>query len=175
MNLLLSRFQRARDVQVTVKQTGQETWSISVPPYNPIWRIKAEIKKRNLVFGEQRLSFQEPGGERKLLSSHRSLGDYGIFSKVTIRVLDTFPPQIQVFVKDASGQSTPYAIYPDDTILCLKGEIEGAGGPRVEDQVLKFQGRKLRDHHNFTSLEIKDSDTITLERKDLRAQPYNLF
>ncbi|KAM6165689.1 2'-5'-oligoadenylate synthase-like protein 2 [Erethizon dorsatum] len=156
--------QQARDVQVTVKQTGKEDWTLSVNPYSPIRKMKAEIKMRNCIFGNQRLSFQEPGGERQLLSSQQTLAHYGIFSKVNIRVLETFFTEIQVFVKDSSGQSRPYAINPDDTILDLKEIIKEAGGPLVEDQILKFQGRKLKNHQSLADLQIEDCDTIMLTR-----------
>ncbi|XP_012505624.1 PREDICTED: 2'-5'-oligoadenylate synthase-like protein 2 [Propithecus coquereli] len=157
--------QRARDVLVTVKQTGEEAWTLSVNPYSPIWKMKTEIKRKCDFSGQQRLSFQEPGGQRQLLSSQRTLADYGIFSKVSIRVLETIPPEIQVFVKDSSGQSRPYAIHPDDTIRDLKEKIEEAGGPHVEDQILKFKGRKLWNHRSLEDLQIEDCDTITLIKR----------
>ncbi|XP_029778594.1 2'-5'-oligoadenylate synthase-like protein 2 isoform X2 [Suricata suricatta] len=156
--------QPARDVQVLVKKTGEEDWTLSVDPYSPIWKMKMEIKKTCDLRGQQRLSFQEPGGERQLLSSQQTLAHYGIFSKVSIRVLETFSSEIQVFVKDSSGQSKPYAIHPDDSIRTLKEKIEEAGGPCVEDQILKFQDRKLRNHCSLSDLQIKDCDTILLTR-----------
>uniref|UniRef100_A0A8C8YQJ4 Ubiquitin-like domain-containing protein n=1 Tax=Prolemur simus TaxID=1328070 RepID=A0A8C8YQJ4_PROSS len=157
--------QRARDVLVTVKQTGEEAWTLSVNPYSPIWKMKTEIKRKYDFSGQQRLSFQEPGGERQLLSSQRTLADYGIFSKVTVRVLETTPPEIQVFVKDPSGQSRPYAIHPDDSIRDLKEKIVEAGGPHVEDQILKFKGRKLWNRCSLADLQIEDCDTITLIKR----------
>uniref|UniRef100_A0A8C9UJ27 2'-5' oligoadenylate synthase n=1 Tax=Spermophilus dauricus TaxID=99837 RepID=A0A8C9UJ27_SPEDA len=160
--------QRARDVQVTVKQTGQKPLTLSVNPYSPIWKMKAEIKRTNRASSPQsqyRLSFQEPRGERQLLSSQQTLADYGIFSKVNVRVLETTPPEIQVFVKDANGQSTPYAISPDDTIHDLKEKIEDAGGPLVKDQILKAQGRTLWNRRRLEDLDIEDCDTITLIKR----------
>ncbi|CAO2629186.1 2'-5'-oligoadenylate synthase-like protein 2 [Lemmus lemmus] len=154
----------ARDIQVTVKQRGKETWSLWVDPYSPIRKMKAEIKKKNSTCGELRISFQEPQGERQLLSSQKTLSDYRIFSKVTVRVLETFPPEIQVFVKDSSGQSKPYAIDPDDTIYDLKKKIEYAGGPRAEDQVLMLKDEELEDDCSLSELQIKDCDTIQLGR-----------
>lgn len=141
---------------------------MSVDPYSPIWKMKTEIKRTFGLRGQQRLSFQEPGGARQLLSSQRTLAHYGIFSKVSIRVLETFPPEIQVFVKNSSGQSKPYAIHPDDSIYALKEKIEEAGGPYVEDQLLKFQNRKLRNHCSLSDLQIKDCDTIMLIRRSHR-------
>lgn len=158
--------QPARDVQVIVKHTGWEPWTLSVDPYSPIWKMKVEIKSTCRLQGQQRLSFQEPGGDRQLLSSRRTLADYGIFSKVNVRVLETFPPEIQVFVKDSSGHTKPYAIDPDNSIRDLKEKIEEAGGPCVEDQILRFQGRKLWNHRSLSDLQIEDCDTITLIRKD---------
>lgn len=150
---------------MVVKHTGYEPWKLSVDPYSPIWKIKPEIKRTFGLTGQQRLSFQEPGGERQLLSSRRTLADYGIFSKVTVQVLETFHGEIQVFVKNCSGHSQPYAICPDDSVRDLKEKIKDAGGPCVEDQILKFQGRRLRNHCSLSELQIEDSDTVMLIRR----------
>lgn len=149
-----------------MKKAGEEAWIFSVNPYSPIWKMKAEIKRTWGFSGQQRLSFQEPGGERHLLSSRQTLAYYGIFSKVSVRVLETFPPEIQVFVKDSSGQSKPYAIHPEDSIRDLKEKIEEGGGPYVEDQVLKFQNRILWNHRSLSDLQIKDCDTIILVKRN---------
>ncbi|XP_049556434.1 putative POM121-like protein 1 [Orcinus orca] len=50
----------------------------------------------------------------------------------SLQVLETFPPEIQVFMKDSSGQGKPYAIDPDDSSHDLKEKIEEAGGPYME-------------------------------------------
>lgn len=157
--------QPARDIQVTVKQREKETLRLWVDPYSPIREMKAEIRRINGTSGELRISFQEPQGERQLLSSQKTLSDYRIFSKVTVRVLETFSPEIQVFVKDSSGQSKPYAICPDDTIYYLKTIIEDAGGPRIEDQVLMLKDEELEDDCSLSELQIKDCDTIQLRRE----------
>lgn len=159
---LLPLLQPAREIQVTVKQTEKETWRLWVDPYSPIRKMKAEIKRKNGTSGELRISFQDPQGERQLLSSQKTLSDYGIFSKVTIRVLETFPPEIQVFVKESSGQSKPYAIDPGATIYELKGKVEDAGGPCTENQVLMLGSKKLKDRCSLAELQIKDCDTIQL-------------
>lgn len=61
----------------------------------------------------------------------------------SLQVLETFPPEMQVFMKDSSGQGKPYTIDPDDSIHDLKEKIEEAGGPYMEDQILRFRGQKL--------------------------------
>lgn len=149
---------------MTVKQTGRETWSLWADPYSPIRKMKAEIKRKNDISGDLRLSFQEPQGDRLLLSSQKTLSDYGIFSKVTVRGLETFPPEIQVFVKDSSGQSKPYAIEPDATIYDLKTKIEAAVGLSTEDQVLMLEDEELEDNYSLEELQIRDCDTIQLSR-----------
>lgn len=158
-------FQGARNVQVMVKQSGKEAWKLWVDPYSPIWKMKVEIRKTFGLNCQLRLSFQEPGRERQLLSSQRTLAYYGIFSKVTVSVLETSPPEIQVFVKDSSGQSKAYAIHPDNSIYDLKKEIKEAGGPDVADQILKFEGQKLWNHRSLSDLQSEDCDTITLIRR----------
>ncbi|XP_012975170.1 2'-5'-oligoadenylate synthase-like protein 2 [Mesocricetus auratus] len=152
----------ARKIQVTVKQTEKETWRLWVDPYSPIRKMKAKIKRTNGTSGELRISFLDPQGERQPLSSQKTLSDYGIFSKVAVRVLETFSPEIQVFVKDSSGQSKPYAIDPDHTIYDLKEKIEDAGGPCTENQVLMLGNKKLKDRCSLAALQIRDCDTIQL-------------
>ncbi|XP_028621230.1 2'-5'-oligoadenylate synthase-like protein 2 [Grammomys surdaster] len=159
--------QRARDIQVTVRQTGTEDWMLWTNPYSPIRKMKAEIRRELNLRGELRISFQEPRGERRLLSSRKTLSDYGIFSKVSIRVLETFPPEILVFVKYPDGQSKPFAINPDNTILDLKEKIKDAGGPCTEDQVLLLEDEELKDDDSLADHEIKDCDTIELSRDNL--------
>lgn len=156
--------QGARDVQVTVKQTGREEWILLTNPHSPIRKLKAKIKKKMNLCGNLHISFQEPGGERQPLSGRKTLSDYGIFSKVNIRVLETFPPEIQVFVRYPGGQNKPFAIDPDATILSLKEKIEEDGGPCTEDQVLLFEGEELEDDDDLAELQIKDCDTIQLSR-----------
>ncbi|XP_006886156.1 PREDICTED: 2'-5'-oligoadenylate synthase-like protein 2-like [Elephantulus edwardii] len=129
---------RARDVCVTVRKTGEDSLTLFVNPYSPVWKMKPMIKSHYGLKGQQRLSFQNPDGDRQLLSSQQTLADFGIFSKVSIRILETFPPEIQIFVKELGGQNKPYAIDPDDSIWDLKMMTESAEGPLLEDQILKF-------------------------------------
>ncbi|XP_037367421.1 2'-5'-oligoadenylate synthase-like protein 2 [Talpa occidentalis] len=154
--------QPARDVLVTVRQRGEKAHTLSVNPYQPIWKMKAELKKKYYCSGRQRLSFQERGEERQLLSSRKTLADYGIFSKVRVWMLETFPPEIQVFVKEASGRSKSYAVEPDDTIRDLKYKIEEAGGPLANSQTLKLPDRKVWNSSTLSDLQIKDCDTIMM-------------
>ncbi|KAM4827443.1 2'-5'-oligoadenylate synthase-like protein 2 [Thomomys bottae] len=158
--------QPARDVQVTVKQRDMKAWSLWVNPYSAIWTMKAEIKRISVLQGRLRLSFLEADGNRQLLSSQKTLADYGIFSKVNIWALATSPSEIQVYVKNSSGQSKPYAIDPEDMVYDLKELIEKDGGPCVRDQTLKFQGRELKNHCSLENLKIKDCDTIVLIRRN---------
>lgn len=67
-------------------------------------------------------------------------------------------------MKYPGGQSKPFAIDPDATILVLKEKIEDAGGPCVEDQVLLLDNEKLEDKESLAELEIGDCDTIKLIR-----------
>lgn len=50
------------------------------------------------------------------------------------------------------------------SILDLKEDIEDAGGPCVEDQVLLLDEEELEDDESLEELEIKDCDTIKLKR-----------
>lgn len=156
---------RAPDIQVTVQQWGHSDLILWVNPYEPIKKLKEKIRLSRGHSGLQRLSFQEPGGQRQLIRSHCSLAYYGIFCDTHICLLDTISPEIQVFVTNPGGESHAYAIHPLDYVLNLKQQIEDRQGLRSQEQQLEFQGRVLEDWFDFKSYNIQDSVTIILSKK----------
>lgn len=164
--------QRAPDIQVTVQQWGHSDLTLWVNPYEPIKKLKEKIRLSRGYSGLQRLSFQEPGGERQLIASHCSLASYGIFCDTHICLLDTISPEIQVFVKNPDGGSHAYAIHPLDYVLTLKQQIEDRQGLRNQEQRLEFQGHVLEDWFVFKSYGIQDSVTIILSKKTKGAAPF---
>ncbi|XP_004843698.1 2'-5'-oligoadenylate synthase-like protein 1 isoform X1 [Heterocephalus glaber] len=156
---------RARDIQLTVEQWGHSDLILRMNPYESIKKLKEKIRRSRGYAGLQRLSFQEPGGERQLLSSHCSLAYYGIFSDTHICLLDTVSPEIQVFVKNPDGRSHAYATHPYHLILGLKQKIEDRQGLPSKQQQLEFRGQVLQNWFNFSCYGIQDSDTIILSKK----------
>nr|XP_037851981.1 2'-5'-oligoadenylate synthase-like protein isoform X2 [Chlorocebus sabaeus] len=156
---------RARDIHVTVEQRGYPDFNLIVNPYEPIRKVKEKIRRTRGYSGLQRLSFQVPGSERKLLSSRCSLAQYGIFSHTHIYLLETIPTEIQVFVKNPDGGSHAYAIHPNSFILGLKQQIEDQQGLPKKQQQLEFQGQVLQDWLGLGSYGIQDSDTLILSKK----------
>lgn len=168
---LSSPFQGARDIQLTVEQWGSSDFIIMVNPYDSIKKVKRKIQRKLGSTSLQRLSFQEPGGERQLLSSQYSLADYGVFSNTRICLLQTMSPEIQVFVKNPSGGSHAYAIYPDSLVLNLKLQIEVKEGLFREEQQLEFQGQVLQDGWSLMSYGVQDSTTLTLKKEGKKKNP----
>ncbi|XP_029423154.1 2'-5'-oligoadenylate synthase-like protein isoform X2 [Nannospalax galili] len=156
---------RTPDIQVTVEQWGHSDLILWVNPYEPIKKVKEKIRLSRGYSGLQRLSFQEPRGERQVLSGHCSLAYYGIFSNTHICLLDTISPEIQVFVKNPDGGSHAYAIHPFDFVLSLKQQIEDRQGLSSKQQQLKFRGQVLQDFFDFASYNIQDSVTLVLSKK----------
>nr|XP_010597281.1 2'-5'-oligoadenylate synthase-like protein isoform X1 [Loxodonta africana] len=163
---------RARDIQVTVEQRNYFDLILWVDPYEPIKKIREKIQQNRGYSGLQRLSFQEPGGERQLLSSHCSLAYYGVFSNTRIYLLETFSPEIQVFVKNQDGRSHAYAIDPNNCILRLKEQIEDRLGLLRRQQQLEFRGQVLQDWLDFGCYGIQDSDTLILSKKKASEAPF---
>ncbi|XP_019504600.1 PREDICTED: 2'-5'-oligoadenylate synthase-like protein [Hipposideros armiger] len=163
---------RARDIQVTVEQWGYPDLILTVNPYEPIRKVKEKIRQSRGYMGLQRLSFQSPGGERQLLSSRSCLADFGIFLNTPICLLETFSPEIQVFVKNPDGGSHAYAIDPNSSIVALKDQIEDKQGLLRKHQQLEFQGHILQDRWAFTSYGIEDSNTLILSEKKAREAPF---
>lgn len=162
---LSSLLQRARDIQVTVEQWGCPDWTLTVNPYSSIRKVKEKIQRRQCCEGLQRLSFQTPSGERKLLRSRSSLAEFGIFSDTRICLLETIPPEIQVFVRNPEGGSHAYAVDPNSFVLGLKQQIEDKQGLLRKQQELQFLGQVLQDWSVLGSYGIKDSDTLILSKK----------
>ncbi|EDL19891.1 2'-5' oligoadenylate synthetase-like 1, isoform CRA_b, partial [Mus musculus] len=166
------RVKRAPDIQVTVQEWGHSDLTFWVNPYEPIKKLKEKIQLSQGYLGLQRLSFQEPGGERQLIRSHCTLAYYGIFCDTHICLLDTISPEIQVFVKNPDGRSHAYAIHPLDYVLNLKQQIEDRQGLRCQEQRLEFQGHILEDWFDFKSYGIQDSVTVILSKTTEGAAPF---
>ncbi|XP_075390397.1 2'-5'-oligoadenylate synthase-like protein isoform X1 [Tenrec ecaudatus] len=158
----------ARDIQVTVEQGGHSDLILWVNPYEPIRKIKEKVQRSRGYSGLQRLSFQEPSGDRKLLSSHCSLAYYEVFSSIRICLLETFSPEIQVFVRHPDQGTHAYAMNPNDLVLTFKGQLEDALGLRRNLQQLEYQGQVLQDWVVLGSYDIQDSDTLILTQKRAR-------
>nr|XP_044988569.1 2'-5'-oligoadenylate synthase-like protein isoform X1 [Jaculus jaculus] len=163
---------RARDIQVTVEQWGHSDLTFWVNPYDSIKKVKQRIQRSRAFWGLQRLSFQEPGAERQLLSSQCSLASYGIFSDTHIYLLDTISPEIQVFVKNPDGGSDAYAVHPSDFILNLKQQVEERHGLHSKQQQLQFRGQVLHDLWDFSFYGIQDSVTLVLSKKREGKAPF---
>ncbi|XP_046494932.1 2'-5'-oligoadenylate synthase-like protein [Equus quagga] len=164
--------ERARDIQVTVEQWGYPDLILTVNPYELIRQVKEKIRWRRGYSGVQRLSFQEPDGQRQLLSSHCSLAYYGIFSNTCICLLETISPEIQVFVMNPDGGSHAYAIDPNSSILGLKQQIEDKQGLPMRQQQLEFRGQVLQDWLGLGSYGVQDSNTLVLSKKKARGTPF---
>nr|XP_015095194.1 2'-5'-oligoadenylate synthase-like protein isoform X1 [Vicugna pacos] len=154
-----------RDIQVTVEQWGYPDLTLTVNPYEPIKKVKEEIQETLGSSAVLRLSFQEPSGERQLLRSRDSLASYGIFSNTRICLLETVPPEIQLFVENPSGWSHSYAVDPNSLILDLKQQIEQKEGLFIEEQQLEFQGQVLQDWWRLGICGFQDSSTLILSKK----------
>ncbi|XP_048198778.1 2'-5'-oligoadenylate synthase-like protein isoform X2 [Perognathus longimembris pacificus] len=156
----------APDIQVTVQQWGHSDLILWVNPYDSIKKVKERIRRSRGYSGLQRLSFQEPGGERQVLSSHCSLASYGIFCSTHIYLLDMLSPEFQVFVKNPDGESHAYAVHPYHAIQSLKQQIEDRLGLSSDQQQLEFRGHVLQDWFDFVCYGIQDSVTLTLSKKE---------
>lgn len=150
---------------MTVQQWGCSDLVLWVNPYATIKKMKEKIRQSRGCAGLQRLSFQEPGGERQLLRSHCSLAYYGIFSHTSVCLLDTVSPEIQVFVRSPDGGSHAYAAQPSHLVRSLKEQIEDRQGLLRELQRLEFRGQVLQDWFNLGYYGVGDSDTLTLSEK----------
>ncbi|XP_043831744.1 2'-5'-oligoadenylate synthase-like protein 2 [Dromiciops gliroides] len=157
--------QGARNVQVVLRQSDWENWTLWVNPYDQTWKMKETIKQERALTGQLRLSFQDPSGERQLLRGSDTLAQYGIFYRIVIYLLETFSPEIQIFVKGPDNHSKVYAADPDNYIQDLKQKIEDARGPPMECQVLEFEGQRLRDYKCLRDYGIQDSDTIIMSKR----------
>ncbi|KAM4827788.1 2'-5'-oligoadenylate synthase-like protein isoform 2-T2 [Thomomys bottae] len=161
----------APDIQVTVKQWGHSDLLLWVNPYESIRNVKERISRSRGYSGLLRLSFQEPGGERQVLSSHCSLASYGIFCSTHICLLEMLSPEFQVFVKNPDGESHAYAVHPYHAILSLKQQIEDRLGLSSDQQQLEFRGHVLQDWFEFAYYDIQDSVTLTLAKKKEEKAP----
>ncbi|XP_058995094.1 2'-5'-oligoadenylate synthase-like protein isoform X1 [Mustela lutreola] len=163
---------RTRDIQVTVGQWGYSDLILTVNPYEPIRKIQEKIWESQGTLALKRLSFQEPGGKRQLLSNQCSLAYYGIFSNIRLCLVEATSHEIQVFVKNPDGGSHAYGIDPKSFILGLKHQIEDQQGLPRKKQQLQFQGQVLQDWSSLCSYGIQDGDTLILSKKKAESFPF---
>lgn len=130
---------------MTVEQWGRVDFVIQVNPYESIQKLKEKIQCKLESSAPQRLSFQEPGGERQVLRNISSLADYSIFSDACVSLLQIVSPEMRVFVKNPSGGSHTFAIYSSSLVLDLKCQIEVREGLLRKKQQLELQGQVLQD------------------------------
>lgn len=157
--------QGARNIQVILRQSDWEDWTFWVNPYDPSWKMKEKIRQERELMGQLRLSFQDPSGERQLLRGSDTLAQYGIFYRIAIYLLETFSPEIQIFVKGPGNHTKVFAIDPDNCIQDLKEKIEEARGLTEASQLLEFQGQRLHDYKSLRDYGIQDSDTIIMSKR----------
>ncbi|XP_074152072.1 2'-5'-oligoadenylate synthase-like protein isoform X2 [Sminthopsis crassicaudata] len=154
--------QGTRNVKVVLRQSGWKNWTLWVNPDDLIRRMKQKIRQELELTGQLRLTFQDPNGERQLLRGRDTLAQYGIFYRIVVYLLETFWPEIQIFVKGPNNHIKVYAVDPDDYIHDLKEKIEEAGGFPVKSQLLEFQGQRLHSYKTLRNYGIQDSDTIIM-------------
>ncbi|XP_036598304.1 2'-5'-oligoadenylate synthase-like protein [Trichosurus vulpecula] len=157
--------QGARNIQVVLRQSNWKDWRLWVNPYDPSWKMKEEIRQYRVLTGQLRLSFQDPSGERRLLRGSDTLAQHGIFYRIVVYLLETFRPEIQIFVKGPDNHTNVFAADPDNYIQDLKEKIEEARGLPAKSQLLEFQGQRLHDYKSLRDYGIQDSDTIIMSKR----------
>ena len=149
---------------MTVDQWGHVDFIIQVNPYESMQELGEKIQCKLESSAPQRLSFQG------LVGSDRPSGtsppwQLTVSSLTLASLLQTFPPQMQVFVKNHSGGSHANAIYSSSLVLGLKCQIAVREGLLRKKQQLEFHGQVLQDEWSLSCYGVRDNTTLILSKK----------
>ncbi|XP_027718176.1 2'-5'-oligoadenylate synthase-like protein 1 [Vombatus ursinus] len=159
---------RVRSIQVTVKRQKGKNLTIWVDPFEPIQKMKNQPKLASLFYHQHYVFCQEPGSRQDILRCHRTLADYGIFSDVSIRLVERVDSKIQLCVKRKSRSRIPewYSMGSNDLIGKLMCMIEDREGLAPGQYILMFQGQHLHMELPLGYYDIQEGDVFVLSERE---------
>lgn len=159
--ILQMRPQNGMQIKVSMPNTTTDRpFLLEVLRYETITAIKSKIIP--LLGGSQEHVFV--AFEGKLIQDEsKSLLDYNIHHKSTIRVVYSFHYEMKVQVMKSFGPEQHEMIVkvkPNDTVKKLKWKIHGSEGIPPDQQLLIFKGQKLNDDNTLYDYGIDENSCI---------------
>ena len=114
------------------------------------------------------------GGERKLLKSARGYNSNN--GELTTYIVDNLDKVcgnakgeiIHIYIQGIQGETYTFGVMPTNTILCVKAKLHLKKGYIINDMILVFAGKELKDDTTLSFNNIRDKSYLFLILGDRR-------
>lgn len=150
-------------IQLFVRSGNRNTFSLNVKSSDTIETVKHEIQKKlSIPVSEQDLTF----GSRSL-KDNCTLSDYDmdVSTHYNVDLYQRIRSQVEgmkIFVKTIAGEIISLEVSPSHTVENIKVKIKDKIGIQLDQQILMFGEKKMKDDHTLAYYKIHTEHILHL-------------